>query len=308
MEMTLQFLGAAQNVTGSRYLLKANGQQLLVDCGLYQERQFKSRNWEPLPVPADKIDAVLLTHAHLDHCGLLPKLYKERFRGPVHCTRATADIARIVMTDSARIQVEDVEHKKKRHARQNRQSPYPLEPLYTVEDAEGCATLFAGTRYHQTVTVAEGIEATYYDTGHILGAAAIRVKVTQKGESRSVLFSGDVGRCDKPILKDPEPIDQADYVLCESTYGDRQHPAGGDIKILGETHLVRARIAQIQGFSAHADRDELTRWLSPLKKTPRHLFVVHGEVNAAHYFADHVKKNLGWNTSIPQHGDEETLS
>ena len=181
MEMTLQFLGAAQNVTGSRYLLKANGQQLLVDCGLYQERQFKSRNWDPLPVPADKIDAVLLTHAHLDHCGLLPKLYKEGFRGPVHCTRATADIAHIVMTDSARIQVEDVEHKKKRHARQNRKSPYPLEPLYTVEDAEACATLFTGTRYHQTVTVAEGIEATYYDTGHILGAAAIRVKVTQNG-------------------------------------------------------------------------------------------------------------------------------
>jgi metallo-beta-lactamase family protein len=467
MDIKLSFLGATQNVTGSRYLLEANGRQILIDCGLYQERQFKNRNWEPLPVPADKLDAVLLTHAHLDHCGLLPKLYKEGFRGPIHCTQATADIARIVMSDSARIQVEDVEHKKKRHARQKRSSPHALEPLYTVENAEACASLFQGTRYRQSVAVAEGIEATYYDTGHILGAAAIRVTIRQKGEQRSILFSGDVGRWDKPILRDPEVVKQADYVLCESTYGDRLHPARGDIKqelcdivkqtiqaggnliipsfaversqevlyylnelleegcvpnllifldspmavkvteifkkhpelfdretlehlhngtspfdlpglslvkssnqskainfirgtaiviagsgmctggrikhhlvnnitrpestilfvgyqavdtlgrriaegdkevrILGENYPVRARVTDIQGFSGHADRDELMRWLSPLQEAPRHLFVVHGEINAAEHFANHVRTQKGWSTSVPKHGDTVSL-
>ncbi len=467
MDIRLSFLGATQNVTGSRYLLEANGQQILIDCGLYQERQFRHRNWDPFPVSADKIDAVLLTHAHLDHCGLLPKLYQEGFRGPIFCTRATADIAHIVMTDSARIQVEDVEHKRKRHARQKRKSPHPLKPLYTVEDAEACATQFQGRDYHKPITVAEGITATYYDTGHILGAGSIVVNVTQNGDSRTILFSGDVGRWDKPILRDPDAVPQADYVLCESTYGDRVHGGGSDIKqalcdiinqtreaggnliipsfsveraqellyylnelihekcvpnlmvfldspmavrvtevfkkhpelfdqetlehmrngtspfdlpglslvrsanqskainlirgtaiiiagsgmctggrvkhhlvnnisrpentvlfvgyqavgtlgrrivagekevrILGENYPVRAGVEQIQGFSGHADRDELTRWLSSLEAAPRHLYVVHGESKAATHFCKHVQSKLGWQASVPKHGDVVTL-
>ena len=467
MKMTLQFLGAAENVTGSRYLLRANGMNILVDCGLYQERQFKHRNWDPLPIAAGELDAVLLTHAHLDHCGLLPKLYKEGFRGKVHCTSATADIAKIVMLDSARIQMEDVKYKKKRHARQKRNSPHPLVPLYEVEDAEGCIDLFVETNYRNAVRIGKGIEATFYDSGHILGSSSILVKVSQGGEDRTVLFSGDVGRWGIPILEDPDAVEQADYVLCESTYGDREHIGGGDIKqalcdvindtrerggnvvipsfaversqellyylneliaekclpqmmiyldspmavkvtdvfkkhpelfdeemvehmengsspfdlhglslvrtanqskainmirgttiiiagsgmctggrikhhlvnnisrpentilfvgyqavgtlgriilegekevrILGEKRPVEARIAKINGLSAHADRNELVRWLKGLKQPPKRVFVVHGEVNAAHAFAEYVGSELGWEATVPQYEDEVEL-
>src|SRR6056297_2409969 len=136
MEIKLKFFGAAQNVTGSCFLVETNGKRLLVDCGLYQERDLRHRNWDEFPVPANTIDAVLLTHAHLDHCGRIPKLVKEGFSGPIHTTSATAEIAGIVMLDSAHIQEEDIKYKQKRHAKENRQSPHPYEPLYTQEDAE----------------------------------------------------------------------------------------------------------------------------------------------------------------------------
>jgi len=123
MQIKLQFLGAAQNVTGSRHLLEANGTRILVDCGLYQERQFLARNWDPFPVEPKKINAVLLTHAHLDHCGLLPKLFKEGFRGKIYCTPATAEIAKIILLDAAKLQEEDAEHKRKRHEKQGRKGP-----------------------------------------------------------------------------------------------------------------------------------------------------------------------------------------
>ena len=132
MQIKLQFLGAAQNVTGSRHLLQANGTNVLIDCGFYQERQFRARNWDPFPVEPKYINAVLLTHAHLDHCGLLPKLVKEGFSGKIYCTPATAEIAKIILLDSAKIQEEDAEHKRKRHERQGRKGPYPEVPLYTL--------------------------------------------------------------------------------------------------------------------------------------------------------------------------------
>ena len=136
MQLKLTFLGAAQNVTGSRYLLDTGGTRVLVDCGLFQEREFRSRNWEPFAVPPRSIDAVLLTHAHLDHCGLLPKLVREGFQGNIYCTLATSDITRIMLLDAGRLQEEDAEFKKKRHRREGRRGPYPEIPLYTVEDAE----------------------------------------------------------------------------------------------------------------------------------------------------------------------------
>jgi len=135
MQLKLTFLGAAQNVTGSRYLLDTGGTRVLVDCGLFQEREFRSRNWEPFAVPPRSIDAVLLTHALLDHCGLLPKLVREGFQGNIYCTRATSDITRIMLLDAGRLQEEDAEFKKKRHRRDGRRGPYPEIPLYTVEDA-----------------------------------------------------------------------------------------------------------------------------------------------------------------------------
>ncbi len=228
--MKLKFLGAAQNVTGSRYVLEAKGRKILVDCGLYQERQFRHRNWEPFSVPAGEIDFVLLTHAHLDHCGLLPKLVKEGFKGPIYCTKATAEIARIVLADSAHIQVEDAAYKAKRHKKEGRTSPRPVEPLYTALDVEATLPMFQASRYNQTVKLSDGIEAVFQDAGHILGASSVRVKVSENGQTRTVLFSGDIGQWDRPIIEDPCPFEEADYVLCESTYGDRLHGPSENIK------------------------------------------------------------------------------
>jgi metallo-beta-lactamase family protein len=230
MSIKLKFLGAAQNVTGSRHLLEANGTKILVDCGLYQERQFRERNWEPFTCPPESLDAVLLTHAHLDHCGLLPKLAKEGFKGKIYCTDATAEIAQIILLDSAHLQEEDAEFKRKRHKREGRESPRPVEPLYTTADAEACFPQFSSVKYKQPIELGSGIEATFCDAGHVLGSSIIRVKVSLDGQDRTVIFSGDIGRPDRPIVHDPSIVEQADYVLVESTYGDRVHEGPEDIK------------------------------------------------------------------------------
>jgi metallo-beta-lactamase family protein len=467
MQIKLKFLGAAQNVTGSRTLLEADGVRILVDCGLYQERALRDRNWDPFPVPPDTLDAVLLTHAHLDHCGLLPKLVREGFRGRIYCTAATSEIARIVLSDAAHLQEEDAEFKIKRHKREGRRGSYPEKPLYTVDEAKASFPLFSPVRYEEPVEIDDGIKAFFYDAGHILGSSMIQVKVSRNGEERTILFSGDIGRWDKPILRDPTIFDQADYVLMESTYGDRLHEdpkdidelladaidatrrAGGNIvipsfaversqeilyrlnellledriphllvfvnspmaisvtevfrhhpelfdeemmdrirrraspfdfpglkmtrtvdeskaihhitgtvvilagsgmctggrikhhlvhnisrrestilfvgyqaagtlgrqivdgaeevRILGRKYRVRARVAQIHGFSAHADRDELFRWVSGLRNPPRHVFVNHGEPESASRFADFLKEKMGWEVSMPKYQDEAVL-
>jgi len=467
MHIKLSFLGAARNVTGSRYLVEANDVRFLVDCGLYQERELRGRNWEPFLIPPNSIDAVLLTHAHLDHCGLLPKLVREGFDGHVYCTGATSEIAKVVLMDSANIQQEDTEFKRKRHQREGRRGPYPEIPLYTTDDAKDCFRLLSLVHYGEPVQIGDGVAATFHDAGHILGSSMIRVAVSQVGEKRNLLFSGDVGRWNKPILQDPTLFDEADYVLVESTYGDRVHESqetiseelakvinstveasgnilipsfalersqevlyylnellikdriphlmvfvdspmavrvtevfnhypelfdkemmvlirqgkspfdfpgltmvrtvdqskainyitgavmiiagsgmctggrikyhlvknisrpestilfvgyqamgtlgreivGGDkeVRILGQKYPVRAKVAQIHGFSAHADRDELLRWLSALQRPPRHLFVVHGESETAWQFADLLKERTGWEISVPNYRDEIIL-
>lgn len=229
MKMSLRFLGAAGNVTGSRHLLEANGIRILVDCGLYQERQFRSRNWEPFAVAPESINAVLLTHAHLDHCGFLPKLVKDGFSGRIYCTPATAEIAKIILLDSAHLQEEDAEYKRRRHEREGRAGPYPEVPLYTTAEAEASFGLFSPVKYREVVPLGDGVEATFYDAGHVLGSAVIRAKVRRNGQERIIIFSGDIGRPDRPILSDPTVFDEADYVLIESTYGDRVHQATEDI-------------------------------------------------------------------------------
>jgi metallo-beta-lactamase family protein len=229
MRIKLQFLGAVQNVTGSRHLLSANGSKILVDCGLYQERHFLDRNWEKFSIAPENINAVLLTHAHLDHCGLLPKLVKEGFKGKIYCTAATGEIARIILMDSAKLQMEDAEFKRKRHRKEGREGPYPYEPLYTITDVESCFPLFESVEYKQNIEVAPGIHARFCEAGHVLGSSIIKVMVNQDGQSRSILFSGDLGRPGRPIVRDPAVVEEADYMLIESTYGDRVHDQPQDI-------------------------------------------------------------------------------
>jgi metallo-beta-lactamase family protein len=467
MSIKLQFLGAAQNVTGSRHLLEANGTRLLVDCGLYQERHFQARNWEPFTVPPESIKAVLLTHAHLDHCGLLPKLVKDGFRGKIYCTEATAELTRIILLDSAKLQEEDAEFKRKRHEREGRKGPRPEVPLYTVADAEASFLHFSRVEYKQPVEISAGIEATFCEAGHVLGSSIIKVKVSQDGRDRTILFSGDVGRPHRPIVRDPSLVDEADYVLVESTYGDRVHEkpedakkiiaevinstkqAGGNlvipsfalersqellyyinellvenaiphlmvfldspmaasitrvfqkhrelydeqmkellkhesspfdfpglkmigtsdeskainhikgtvviiagsgmctggrikhhlvnnitrrqntimfvgyqaagtlgrqivdgekhVRILGQDCPVKARVVRVNGFSAHADKEELLEWLSALKRPPKRVFVVHGESESAGHFADFISEKMGWQVSVPAYQDEVIL-
>ena len=462
MDIDLTFMGAARGVTGSRYLVEANNITLLVDCGLYQEREFQSRNWEPFRCRPEDLTAVLLTHAHLDHSGLLPKLVNEGFRGRVICTPATADIAKIMLLDSAHLQEEDAQYKKKRHIREGRKGPYPEIPLYTVADAEASLRLFDPVEYNQPVTIGQGIEATFYDAGHVLGSSMIKLLISQGGEKRSIVFSGDIGRWNRPMLRDPSVFSRTDYIVMESTYGDREHEgteeigddlaeivkaafaSGGNIivpsfalqrtqeilyylnillrenriphltvyldspmaikitevykqhselfdrdmkdllrqhqspfdfpglkmvetveeskalndikgtvmiiagsgmctggrikhhlannisrpectvmfvgyqaegtlgrlildgaksvRIHGQPHPVLARIVQIQGFSAHADRDELLRWLSNLSTNPRHIFITHGEKRAAEQFSNFLKEQTGYETSVPTYG------
>ena len=238
----LTFLGAAQSVTGSRFLLSTETSTLLVDCGLSQERSMQEKNWEPLPLPPDRIDEVLLTHAHLDHCGLLPRLVRQGFRGPIYATGPTAEIARIVMLDSARLQSEDVEQKKRRHEQERRTGPRPPAPLYDEKDAEDAASLFHVVRFGEPVSLKGGAEAEYFEAGHILGSASIRVRAGRNGDARTVLFSGDIGRWDRPIINDPRPCDSADYVLMESTYGDRLH---GD-----DSHIAEVLRSVVSGTVA----------------------------------------------------------
>jgi len=468
MQLKLTFLGAARSVTGSRYLLDTGSTRVLVDCGLFQEREFRARNWEPFAIPPRSIDAVLLTHAHLDHCGLLPKLVREGFQGSIYCTRATSEITKIMLLDSGKLQQEDAEFKMKRHQREGRKGPYPEIPLYTAEDAEASFPLFSrSVKYEEPVRISDGLEASFHDAGHVLGSSMIKITARQDGEERTILFSGDVGRWNIPILRNPSLFSEADYVIVESTYGDRLHgdpedvagslaeiinstcSAGGNVvipsfaleraqevlyylnqllisdriphllvflnspmainitevfeahpelydremtrliernkspfefpslkmvntvddskainrilgtaiiiagsgmctggrikhhlvanisrpestilfvgyqargtlgrqivdgarkvRILGQSHPVRARIAQLTGFSAHADRDELMRWLSALEKAPKQLFVTHGELEVANRFSNYVADKMRWKVSIPAYREQVLL-
>ncbi|XAM00799.1 MBL fold metallo-hydrolase [Phycisphaeraceae bacterium D3-23] len=227
--MRLQFLGANRQVTGSRYLLEANGLRVMIDCGMFQERAFLARNWEDCPVPPESIDCLLLTHAHLDHVGLIPRLVQQGFRGPIITVEPTVDLAEIIMLDAGKIQEEDAAYKKRRHKKEGRRGKYPEVPLYTAEDAEKAVPLFRGVRYGERVELSPQFTAIFQEAGHILGAASIELQVNENGQSRTIVFSGDVGQWSKPLITDPVQAPQADYVVLESTYGDRNHPSEEEV-------------------------------------------------------------------------------
>ncbi len=463
----VKFLGAASQVTGSCYHLSTNGLNFLVDCGLYQEREFLSRNWQPFPVPPGKIDYLLLTHAHLDHSGLIPKLVREGFKGKILCTGPTAELLPIVLYDAAKLQEEDAEIKRKRHEREGRRGPYPEVPLYTTADVDRALPLVEAVDYHQEINLNSEVKAIFYEAGHIIGSAMVEILVGNNGSKRCFIYSGDLGQWNKPLVRDPDTFQQGDYIFLESTYGDRDHeqsdaiperlakiinqtisrqgnlviptfaieraqelmyhlnnlvrkrkipmlpvfldspmavnvtdvfshhlecldaearqlfasgqnpfefpglklvrdfrdsqaiarmskPAiimagsgmctGGRIKqhlvnnitrsestilfvgyqargtlgrqildgqspvrIYGQYYPVKASIEQIQGFSAHADKRQLFKWLGYLKTPPHKLFLVHGEREVIESFAREIKDKTNWSTSLPDYLDEVSL-
>jgi len=459
--MKLAFLGAARQVTGSCYALDADGLKILIDCGLYQERAFLERNWDPLPVRVDELDFILLTHAHLDHSGLIPKVVRDGFSGTVLTTAATGDILSIALMDAAEIQEEDAAFKKKRHEKEGRLGGRPVAPLYTIEDVQRAMPLVEEVEYGAPVPLGANVSVRFVDAGHILGSAMIEVTERRNGAARTIVFSGDIGQWDMPFVRDPTLFESADYVVMESTYGDRTHEdrgtidellgrairetvaAGGnvviptfaieraqdlmyhlsrlvygkaippvpvyldspmarevtqaferhdeflddearalfrtgrdpfrfpgltivrtpdeskaintapgpavimagsgmitggrikhhvamniarpestilfvgyqardtlgrqilegrpEIRILGRTLPVRAKVRKINGFSAHADRLGLARWLDGFKSPPRRLFVTHGDADVAAHFAERVRQERRWTVDLPEY-------
>ena len=459
--MKLAFFGAARQVTGSCYYVEANGLRILIDCGLYQERPYLERNWSPLPVPPADIDFILLTHAHLDHSGLIPKVVRDEFSGTILTTAATADLVAIALMDAAKIQEEDAAHKKKRHQKEGR-SGLPTEvPLYTTEDVQMTMPLVEEAAYDEPRELGRGVSVRFRDAGHILGSAIIELSVEIKEDVRTIVFSGDIGQWGSPFVRDPSIFERADYVVMESTYGDRDHEdpgrvadllagiirdtagAGGNVviptfaieraqdlmfhlsrlvrakaippipvyldspmarevtlaferhdeflneearklfaseehpfrfpglvivrtpeesraintargpavimagsgmctggrikhhlahnitrpestvlfvgyqaretlgrqilekapqvRLFGQILPVRARVAKINGFSAHADRKALGRWLDGFKTPPRRLFVTHGDADVARKTAERIRQERGWTVELPEY-------
>ncbi len=221
--MKIQFHGAVRTVTGSQHLLTINGKNILLDCGLYQgsRKQTFERN-KNLPFDAASIDVLILSHAHIDHSGNIPNLVKSGFRGDIICTYASRDLCAIMLRDSAKIQGYDIEYLNKK--RKRKKLP-PLEPFYTMEDAVESLKYFIGIGYERQYTVFPGVQLTFHDAGHILGSAIVILDIedNESGKDVRIVFSGDLGRPERPILRDPVLIDEADILIIESTYGDREH-------------------------------------------------------------------------------------
>ena len=232
--MKLTFLGAAHEVTGSCTLVEAAGHRFLVDCGMEQGRNTYEN--EDLPCAPGEIEAVLLTHAHIDHSGRLPYLYKTGYRGPIYATDATTDLCDIMLEDSAHIQEQEAEWKNRKAQRSGRE---PVEPDYTVQDALAVMEQFRPQPYGKPVAVLPGVQATFTDVGHLLGSSSITLRITEEGRTETIVFSGDIGNSNQPMLRDPQYLTEADYVVMESTYGNRSHGPKPDY--VGELAAVLQR-------------------------------------------------------------------
>lgn len=261
----LTFLGAARTVTGSKYLLTHGKAVVLFDCGLFQGlKELRLRNWEDLPIPASSINAVVLTHAHLDHVGYVPRLVKQGFKGPVFCTSGTAELSQLVLPDSGRIQEEDA-----RQANRHGYSKHsPAMPLYDEADAHRALTHFHPVSFHRQIEVADGVTVEFKGSGHLLGSAYI---VTRLSGGKTILFGGDLGRYARPVLPDPEAAVQADVVLVESTYGDRDHPSddqGDGLAVVIRETTGRGGKVVIPSF-AIGRVEELLYWIRRLENERR---------------------------------------
>ncbi|MBD3156392.1 MBL fold metallo-hydrolase [Candidatus Peregrinibacteria bacterium] len=261
--MKLEFVGAAQEVTGSKHLIKVNGKKILLDCGMFQGRREESakKNREFGFDPKD-IDAVILSHAHIDHSGLLPLLVKQGFQGPIFCTHATRDLCHYMLLDSAYIQERDAEYMNKKKAKKGE----PLvEPLYNTEDAQAALNQFYGIGYERTFVVEDGVAACFYDAGHILGSAVVHLIVYEKDKDKrtNIGFTGDLGRKNIPLLRDPQVLPKCDYYLTECTYGDRLHESVTDadeqlIKIVNDTYKKGGKLI-IPAFSVGRTQEVVYR-------------------------------------------------
>ena len=464
--MKLTFLGAAKMVTGSSYLLEVGSQKILIDCGMFQgSKAITAHNSREFLYDPTAIDCVLLTHAHIDHSGLLPKLCKAGFKGLIYATKVTHELCGIMLPDSAHIQEFDAEIANRKGKRAGKKL---VEPLYTIDDAHACLTHFSPVDYDTIVNLSSSVKVSYRDAGHILGSAMLEVWVTEDGKTTKFLFSGDLGQPNQPLIKDPTFIDEADYIIVESTYGNRLHEEydkeeklasiinasvarGGNIiipsfavgrtqtmlyylhnllksgripdmpviidsplaisatdifmhnnqdydaeamemlnkdhdnplrmpqlrftktaeesralndldkpaiiisasgmcdagrirhhlkhnlwrseasvlfigyqaqgslgrrlvegakkvKVLGEEIIVKATIYNLDGFSAHADQQQLLTWLSYFKTKAANIFLVHGESEASEVFAQLIKEKMAVSTYIPSFGDVATLT
>jgi metallo-beta-lactamase family protein len=263
---TLTFLGAARTVTGSKYLLEVDEHRVLIDCGLFQGlRELRRRNWSAFPFDPARLSAVLLTHAHIDHSGMLPRLVANGFRGRIYCTAGTASLCGLVLPDAAHLQEEDA-----RLANERGYSRWaPAEPLFTTADAEAALRLLHVVPFDELIEVAPGLHAEFGHAGHLLGSAFIRVSRTNGGPR--ILFGGDLGRYGRPVLPDPSPAPDAETLLVESTYGDRIHPDGDDAELLAgvieETRNRGGRVI-IPSF-AIGRAEELLYWIKRLERSKR---------------------------------------
>ncbi|HUC84488.1 MAG TPA: MBL fold metallo-hydrolase, partial [Candidatus Acidoferrales bacterium] len=249
--MKIHFLGATRTTTGSMYLLEINGKRLLLECGLFQgHREETTRRNCSFPFDPRQIDAVVLSHAHIDHAGNLPNLAKQGYEGPIHCTQATRDLCGIMLIDSAHIQEQDALFVSKWRAKKHLP---PVEPLYRIPDAEKAVRQLVGHPYETSFSPVDGVTVTFRDAGHILGSAQVILDVREKGRKFRWLFSGDVGRGGDELLRDPIPVENVDYLQIESTYGNREHTVRTDAdatvgRLVGEAIAQRGKVI-IPAFS-----------------------------------------------------------
>lgn len=229
----IQFLGAARTVTGSKHLIEVGGYRVMVDCGLFQGlKHLRLRNWEPFPLDPASINSVILTHAHIDHTGYLPKLVRDGFGGTVYGTPATVELSRIMLPDSARLQEEDAEYANKSGSSKHK----PALPLYSEKDANNACRLLQSVNYHKRIQLTKKLSFEFVTAGHILGSSFVLFDIEcSDGATRRVVMTGDLGRYNEPIIHDPSPVEDADYIVVESTYGDREHT----------DFDVKARLAEI---------------------------------------------------------------